>query len=538
MSLRTLNPKNVPWRLLTISVGLLLLIGIGFAALRPRHGQPTQATEAVLSVPENQPGKVGTVTVTGEAMELAAIRTAPATERTVSETLAVSGVIQTGGDHFARVTPRGRGKVVKLLVTAGDPVRKGGVLALLESPELAQAQSAYRQAAARAGALEASLARQRELARLGQFGRPGVEEARTRTAEADRDRQAAARNLAEQQAELARATSRLEVSRTEMVVQRLRLKRSQSLRDLIADQDLERIRADYNNAIASVKLGSSDVASAKARVAAAERELFHADRRARNEHQSLGREERVYAGNYHTSRELVEAETSYKMARIEMDAAAEHVRLFGAVPGEGSTLEIAAPISGTVQDAKLTLGESVDPEDLAFTVIDLDRVWAQLAVSPKDLPSIKVGNPVELTAESSPGQIFRGRITHISPATDETTRAIYVRTALHNPRASLKSGTFVRGTIVTDVRHGKLAVPDGALQEHTGRPTLYVVPAGSAPGSFEVRHVTLGTRGHGWREISDGLKPGEVIAVNGTFYLKSEALKSSLADGCCAVPGR
>ncbi|HJN14875.1 MAG TPA: efflux RND transporter periplasmic adaptor subunit, partial [Armatimonadota bacterium] len=78
-------------------------------------------------------------------------------------------------------------------------------------------------------------------------------------------------------------------------------------------------------------------------------------------------------------------------------------------------------------------------------------------------------------------------------------------------------------------------VPDGALQEKFGQHTVYVSHV--VPGSFEVRHVTLGVAGDGWREITAGLDAGEPIAVSGTFYLKSEALKSALSDGCCAPPG-
>ena len=47
--------------------------------------------------------------------------------------------------------------------------------------------------------------------------------------------------------------------------------------------------------------------------------------------------------------------------------------------------------------------------------------------------------------------------------------------------------------------------------------------------------MTLGTEGKDWREVTDGLQPGEKLATHGTFYLKSEAMKSALSDGCCAV---
>jgi cobalt-zinc-cadmium efflux system membrane fusion protein len=95
----------------------------------------------------------------------------------------------------------------------------------------------------------------------------------------------------------------------------------------------------------------------------------------------------------------------------------------------------------------------------------------------------------------------------------------------------------VRGHVITDVRRERVTVPLKALQEHQGKATVYVLLP-SPPGSFQVRHVSLGISGDGWREISQGLTAGEPIAVNGTFYLKSEALKSQLSDGCCAPPGQ
>jgi hypothetical protein len=42
-------------------------------------------------------------------------------------------------------------------------------------------------------------------------------------------------------------------------------------------------------------------------------------------------------------------------------------------------------------------------------------------------------------------------------------------------------------------------------------------------------------RGPGWREVTEGLEAGEKIAVAGTFFLKSEAMKSSLSDACCSA---
>jgi RND family efflux transporter MFP subunit len=146
---------------------------------------------------------------------------------------------------------------------------------------------------------------------------------------------------------------------------------------------------------------------------------------------------------------------------------------------------------------------------------------------------MRPGQRVLLTSETAPGRIFTGTISALGNTADEKTRAVQVRVALMNRDGALRPETFVRGNIVTDVRQERVTVPTEALQDHQGKPTVYVA-TGDQPGDFEVRHVKLGVRGEGWREIADGLESGERIATGGTFYLKSEALKSSLSDGCCA----
>lgn len=498
----------------------------------PREAAP--APLATLSVPEGQAGKVGDIAVTTEALQLAEIKLSEPMLREVAERLAVTGEIQTGGERLAKVTPQARGKVVRLLVREGDTVRADQPLALLDSAELAQAQAAYRQAASRVAAYESNLARQRELARLGQFGNPQVEESRTRAADAERGVQQAESDLADARTALVEATSEVQLRRTDYDVQQARVRRAEAVKEIVSTQDLERMRADRDRARAGIGAAQSALQAARTRVSGAERGLALARKQEGIARTALAREEQVLSGGHVANRELMDAESALDMARVDLDAAAESVRLLGGTPGSGSQLQLRAPIGGTVQAVGITLGESVDPEHVAFTVVDLEEVWARLAVPARELPQVRVGDEVELQADSAPGRTFRGRVSQISPATDETTRAVYIRAKLSNPGATLKTGSYVSGSLITDRRVQRVTVPEEAVQEHTGKPTVYV-DKGEGTGAFEVRHVLLGTSGEGWREISEGLKPGERLAVSGTFYLKSEALKSSLSDGCCAV---
>ncbi|HEY0868071.1 MAG TPA: efflux RND transporter periplasmic adaptor subunit [Fimbriimonas sp.] len=552
MSTHAEKPPRSIWLPAATAAGVLAVATAAYVALRRTPATPVvEQSENVRTVPAGEAGTVGDLKVTEEAMKLAEIRLAPVEARQVADKLEVSGSIQAGGDQLVKITPRVPGRIVRLLAGVGDDVRAGQTLAVIESPDLAAAQAAYRQAVARSAAAKADLKRQKQLARLGQFGGPQVEEARTRALEAERDIQAAEKELSEERTKLAEAASErqrlaslLSQAQSEREVEKARLDRAEALfrEELIAKQELERIRADHQKAEADARVaeaslaqGDARIVGTRARIVSAERELSLARRRSSVLRQSLGREEKVFRGNFLTNREIVQAESALSQALVEAQAAAESVRLLGGRPGGGNTVHLASPLAGRVQERTATLGETIDPEHAAFTVVNLDRVWAQLAVLPGDLSSVRVGDRVQLTSETTGGRVFTGAVLSIGTRADETTRAVPVRTTLDNPGKLLKPGSFVRGTIVTEVRRQRTVVPLAALQEHTGRPTLYVAKGG--PGEFEVRHVKLGVQGPTWREISAGIQPGEKIATGGTFYLKSEAMKDALSDGCCAPGG-
>jgi cobalt-zinc-cadmium efflux system membrane fusion protein len=72
-----------------------------------------------------------------------------------------------------------------------------------------------------------------------------------------------------------------------------------------------------------------------------------------------------------------------------------------------------------------------------------------------------------------------------------------------------------------------LAVPQSALQTLEGRTTLFVQ---TEPGVFHRRFVETGHSFEGFTEILAGLKHGDVVVTEGSFVLKSEFAKASLAE--------
>lgn len=102
--------------------------------------------------------------LTAEEVKAAGIEVETVQPQTVNETLALTGTITPNQDRIAKVTPRLTGRVASVAVAQGTRVKAGQVLAVLESIELGETQSAYLQARSEATVTEAALKRAEQLA--------------------------------------------------------------------------------------------------------------------------------------------------------------------------------------------------------------------------------------------------------------------------------------------------------------------------------------------------------------------------------------
>jgi membrane fusion protein, heavy metal efflux system len=230
-------------------------------------------------------------------------------------------------------------------------------------------------------------------------------------------------------------------------------------------------------------------------------------------------------------RELAHAQSVTEQAGVR--AATMRLRAIGLTPGDiaeaekhdlGGKVQIRAPISGTVIERKVTLGQAVERATDAFKIADTTHVWVSLDLYEKDLARAHVGQEVELKTDSRPGEVFRGRVAFIVPVIDEATRTAKVRLEFPNPKGVLHAGQLVTARIIADARHAVaevLAVPRSAIEQVEGKTVVFVQNG----DSFERRNVMLGSSGGDRVEVRKGLTAGEVVAVDGAFLLKSELLR-------------
>lgn len=198
---------------------------------------------------------------------------------------------------------------------------------------------------------------------------------------------------------------------------------------------------------------------------------------------------------------------------------------------EAPRLTLRAPFDGRVVDRRVTPGSLVEALQPLVTVANLSSVWVFLQAYEKDLSLLHTGLPVTIRTEAYPQESFKGRIDFVASTLDPATRTVKLRATVENRSEKLKPGMFVKAHVDVPKPAAEakaiLVVPQSALQTLEGRTTLFVEVE---PRVFERRFVEVGHSFEGFTEVLAGVKAGDVVVTEGSFVLKSEFAKASLAE--------
>lgn len=195
---------------------------------------------------------------------------------------------------------------------------------------------------------------------------------------------------------------------------------------------------------------------------------------------------------------------------------------------DGSTHTLTSEMHGTVMSVFVNPGERVDRLTSLLSIVDVDTMRATIDIYEKDLRHIRVGQKVILTTSAYPDRKFKGEVVYISPQVDEHTQSIKVRVDVDNPQHLLRLGMFVSGELIYAADKTALSVPIAALQQLSGEDVVFVA---GQDDRLIMREVILGESSGGYTEIRQGLKEGEHVVTQGSFYLKSELAKESFGHG-------
>ncbi len=180
---------------------------------------------------------------------------------------------------------------------------------------------------------------------------------------------------------------------------------------------------------------------------------------------------------------------------------------------------IEAPLGGTVLDRMVLEGAYITPGMNLYKIADLSAVWIMADVYEYEVPLVKVGQKARVTLPYSEGDTLNAAVDYIYPVLDPVTRTVKVRIAVNNPGLVLKPAMFANVEILVSPGP-RLVIPRSAVLDAGDRQLVYVE---KAPGTFEMRRVTLGLRGEEYVEVRKGIRKGEKVVTSGNFLIDSES---------------
>jgi len=231
-------------------------------------------------------------------------------------------------------------------------------------------------------------------------------------------------------------------------------------------------------------------------------------------------------------------------ARSLVEASETRLRLWGITDEQTAEMKtssnprfqmtISSRIGGTVIEKMVLEGKYVTEGENLYKIADLSTVWMLAEVYEYELPWVRLGQRVEITSLSSPGNASHGTISFIDPVVNPNSRTVKIRADIPNPERKLKPQMFVNAKLVASLGEKVLAVPKSAVLD-TGVRQLVYVDQGN--GVYEGREVTLGSEAAGYYPVTKGLSPGERIVVAGNFLIDSQRELTGGTVGMAGMEG-
>ncbi len=327
----------------------------------------------------------------------------------------LTSVVSASGEikprNYINIGANAQGRLVELLVKEGDHVRKNQVVARIE----------HVQAAADVQAQKAMVA-----------------SSEADSAAAEDSLKAADAAIETQEATLARF-------RTQAAQAKLLLDNSEKLYhyNLIAKQDYDQKKADYDSAVASVH-----------------------ENEARLEQMRVQRQQTAAQLN---SQQRHVAQVEAGLTRIE-DVLAKYDAL--------------APLDGVVTDLPVRVGETVVPgvqnsaASTIMTIADMSLITAEVKVDETDIVSVQLNQRANISIDAMPNRTFTGKVIEIgntailrstglaasqSATSSQEAKDFKVTIALDSPPEDIRPGLSCTAKIITATRHNVLSIPIQAL---------------------------------------------------------------------------
>lgn len=198
--------------------------------------------------------------------------------------------------------------------------------------------------------------------------------------------------------------------------------------------------------------------------------------------------------------------TSFTEAKIALDQAKTNLY----------ATELIAPISGTITSINLNQGDIVGSSTV-ITITDMNQPYTVDAyLDEVDWDKAKIGYNASVTFDLLPDTSYPGKIIQVYPGLDDSsgTSLVHIRIQLNsNINVKLPAGATISVDVTGGEALGAVLVPTSALKEvEPGTYIVYIMRNGEPVG----QEVEIGIQDILNAEVKSGLQRGDIVLTNAT----------------------
>ncbi len=258
---------------------------------------------------------------------------------------------------------------------------------------------------------------------------------------------------------------------------------------------------------ATLAAAKADVATAEARLAKTNNDV--------NRYTPLAAKQAV------SQQELDNARAAQDAAKSQLEAAKAAVDR--ATIDLGYT-KIYCPIDGLIGTTQVKPGNLVGRGEatLLTTISQIDPIIFRVGVTEADYLRVVQRDPqrnvqaaafgIELTLADGTMYPQKGKLGPVERSVNATTGTLGIQLIFPNPNNVLRPGAYGRARLLLDTISSALLVPQRAVQELQG---IYSVAVVNPDNTVAFRNVKVGPRVDSFWVITEGLKPGDRVVVEG-----------------------
>lgn len=213
------------------------------------------------------------------------------------------------------------------------------------------------------------------------------------------------------------------------------------------------------------------------------------------------RDKSVYAKGAIPTAELDARETNMHTAKADLDNA---TLLY-------ERCTIKAPISGVIRSLDAKVGLYLGIGDPIGRILQIDKVKAVVGIPESDITAVRNLPTVDLTIQALDNLQIVGKNYFVSSSPETAARLYRIELEIDNPDHRILPGMFVRANIIKQNRENALSIPFYSVISRNNEQYVFI----ERDGVVRKQHIQTGIMEQWMVEITDGLKSGDRIVVEG-----------------------